>query len=88
MSYLPRNIRIEAAARAFEEIQNSHAIAADLDAGFDGGEFSGPAHDAMADQECIEVAARFRLTVDEIWPTVLNRDLGDDPLGDWHGRNE
>lgn len=39
----------ETILEAFEELLNQHGEAAELDAGFDSGEFSGPAHARMLD---------------------------------------
>ena len=44
---------------AVEDAQARSAEAADQDAGFDGGEFSGPAHRREYERECDRIAQRF-----------------------------
>lgn len=91
MSALPRTIRLNMAARIWLDILSEDAIAADADAGFDGGEFSGPAHGRKVMRDLRDLAARVHIRGDEIdhrrsW--IEWEAMSDDPLGDWHGRNE
>lgn len=69
----------QAAQRAID-IQSQWAEAADRDAGFDAGEFSGPACSRAADREVAELAAASGFTVDEVNAEVnrlCNEDLGE-----------
>ena len=58
------------AASAVKAIRKSHALAAEMDAGFDAGEFSGPAHGDMEQAETVAAVARFGFT-----PAEFNREL-------------
>lgn len=58
------NIR-EAALKAID-IYNEHQEGARLDAGFDGGEFSGPAHDRMAEKEVREMCKKEGVPYEEV----------------------
>lgn len=88
-------IAIHAVARVLGRIDADHAAAAEADAGFDAGEWSGRWHDALAEKHAEEalaaIARRFGME-----PAELERQhrawcehsaAGPDPLGDWHGRN-
>lgn len=55
----------EAAMKALK-IMQAHEEGADMDAGFDGGEFSGPAHADMAQREIAELAKSHGFTPEEI----------------------
>jgi hypothetical protein len=59
------NALTELAQKAIE-IYSAHEEGADMDAGFDAGEFSGPAHDRMAKREIQKLAADSGFTVNEI----------------------
>ena len=61
MSKTIREVALEAL-----KIHEEHARAAEMDAGFDGGEFSGPAHSEMAFEAVEELAIRYGFTSDEI----------------------
>ncbi len=58
------------AASAVRAIRESHALAAEYDAGFDGGEFSAAAHGDAEQQETAAVVSRFGFT-----PASYNREL-------------
>lgn len=86
MSVLPRNIRLKLAARLFQQTVEQHREYAELDAGFDAGEFSGPAHGRMVQKELYELAARFQLPADEIVDKVIEKEFlvyedDDEPAG-------
>ncbi len=48
------------------DIMDGHQIAMEADAGFDGGEFSGPAHERMMEKEITELAELYGYTYDEV----------------------
>lgn len=49
-----------------EAIMNAHAEAAEADAGFDGGEFSGPAHHRAEEREITKLAEQHGYTYEEV----------------------
>lgn len=55
------------------EIQEAHSEGADMDAGFDGGEFSGPAHSRMEEQEIKTLAEESGFTYDEVMAAIMDR---------------
>lgn len=59
----------EVAGKAIE-VMEKHALAADMDAGFDAGEFSGPAHDQMEQREITALAEANGFTFDEVMNEV------------------
>lgn len=66
----------ETAMKALE-IMQAHEEGADMDAGFDGGEFSGPAHARMAQKEIAELATACGFTYEEVddeMMMVINED--------------
>jgi hypothetical protein len=58
------------AASAVKAIREGHALGAEMDAGFDAGEFSGPAHSDMEQVETVAAVARFGFS-----PEGYNREL-------------
>lgn len=60
------------------QIYRGHAEGAELDAGFDGGEFSGPAHDSMLEDALRELAARYDVDFDDLWCAVTAGDMTQD----------
>lgn len=59
------------------KIMNAHEEGAYYDAGFDAGEFSGPAHGRMAQQEIAELAIENGFNLEEVereMLTVINED--------------
>lgn len=60
--------------RVWAPIQRAHDNGRQADAGFDSGEFSGPAHDEMEAIEltecCDRVAAQLGMTSDELWEAL------------------
>jgi hypothetical protein len=53
-------------AQSAIKIYQRHAEAADADAGFDAGEWSGPAHSERAEREVDELAESYGYTADEL----------------------
>lgn len=49
-----------------DEITQSSVIATEADAGFDGGEFSGPAHGDMLKERLTELAEKFGYTFEQL----------------------
>lgn len=62
------------AATELRKLANSHALGAEMDAGFDAGEFSGPAHaDAEADEQRV-IARRYGFsTVSALYKAIEDR---------------
>lgn len=58
--------KLELIAHRAIAIYAKHDEAADWDAGFDAGEFSGPAHATAADREVEELAKKYGLTFEEV----------------------
>lgn len=58
------------AASAVKVIRDGHALGAEMDAGFDAGEFIGPAHADMEEAEAIQAVASYGFT-----PAEFNREL-------------
>lgn len=82
--YGPKHIEINMPAiRAFRRVwyplAEDHMLAAHYDKGFDGGEFSGPAHATAEDKDrqrvLAMVAGRFGLTPDQLYEMI--EDQGD-----------
>jgi hypothetical protein len=69
-----RHRLVQFAADAVEAIYHAHAEAEDMDAAFDGGEFSGPAHDRMMEREARQIVETFRgVTFDEVETELMRR---------------
>jgi hypothetical protein len=77
---VPREVIAQA-----QEIIQSHALGAEADAGFDAGEWSGPAHADMEEKALRQLAAANNVDFDDL---MVALQYGEDPLGAWHGRNE
>lgn len=60
------NLTLAEVASAAEKILSDHSEAEDYDAGFDAGEFSGPAHDKMAEEEISALAERNGFTLEQV----------------------
>ena len=96
MSNIPRTIRLNHAARLWLDIIEEYNFWADADAGFDGGEFSGPANGRAMERELKRLGSRLHLTAEAIdykrasleYDYMIRENWGDDPMGSWHGRNE
>lgn len=78
---LPRYIRLHLAVRLTLEMYEQHAFAADADAGFDGGEFSGPAHGRMVEHEARKIALRCRVTAYSVTDEINRASY--DPGPEW-----
>lgn len=65
--------KLKAAADEVERIMAAHEEAAGFDAGFDGGEFSGPAHSRMEQREIDECCKKHGLDHEVVWGEVLRR---------------
>jgi hypothetical protein len=61
---------LERAAYKAIEVLMDHADAAAMDAGFDTGEFSGPRHQAMADNEITVLAQQYGFSYDQVMDMV------------------
>jgi hypothetical protein len=68
--YETKNSNLSLAASAVRRIERSHAEAAEADAGFDGGEFSGPAHGRMVEDEITQALKPLGFT-----PRTYNMEL-------------
>jgi hypothetical protein len=93
---------VRAFNRVWGPISDQLEMGAQADAGFDAGEWSGPANSELLGQEffrCLDmVAARFEITGAQLHEALemasqdnFYRTLeaqGADLMGDWHGRNE
>jgi len=77
MSAIPYPIRLAAAVAALEEMYAAHDEAAHYDAGFDAGEFSGPAHGQMVAREEVEIAARYRIPFADAYAVIMQRANAD-----------
>lgn len=72
-----------------EQIIRAHEIGAELDAGFDAGEFSGPAHDQMLCSALTELATRYDVDVDELRSLVdHHRAMSHDEMAGWSDSQE
>ncbi len=60
----------EVVAKAIEIIE-AHEEGAVMDAGFDAGEFSGPAHAMMMEREITKLAVDNSFTYDQVWCEVI-----------------
>jgi hypothetical protein len=70
------------------QIVRGHQVGAELDAGFDAGEFSGPAHESMLDSELRELAARYDVDLDELRSAVLYTEMTEDEVAAWGDSQE
>lgn len=59
-------MRIEQIVAEAMKIVEAHSIGAEMDAGFDGGEFSGPAHCEMEVDDLAELAKIHGLSYDQL----------------------
>lgn len=66
-----------AATAAARKLIDAHALGAEADAGFDAGEFSGPAHDAMLHDEMEALADRCGVGIADLWAAADPGDLDD-----------
>ena len=64
---------IQEVAEKALEIMEAHEIGAEMDAGFDAGEWSGPAHGRMEEQEIAELAATFGFTYDQVMDEIITQ---------------
>lgn len=71
---IPEKVKAEAI-----EIMNSHALGAEMDAGFDGGEWSGPAHADMEEEALQALAARAGVKFVDLYNALFNDDLMESP---------
>lgn len=55
------------------EIMVSHCELAEMDAGFDGGEFSGPAHGRMGEKEITDLAEANGFTLEDVYGEISDR---------------
>jgi len=62
----PTDDSLDAVVRRTMEIIEAHEFAAEMDAGFDGGEFSGPAHAKMERREIEELAKSRGYTYEQV----------------------
>ena len=67
---VPR-ISLEQCAEFAQQIMDEHTIGAEADAGFDGGEFSGPAHHEMETRAITQLAERNGYTYDEVMTQIM-----------------
>jgi hypothetical protein len=67
METTKKEAAVKAAAEKVAEIFAAHEEGADLDAGFDGGEFSRPAHHLAAEREARRACEVRGVTLDEVW---------------------
>jgi hypothetical protein len=65
------------------QIQEDHAYGAEADAGFDGGEFSGPAHMEMETEAIGSLASRNGFTYDQVMDEVSRLEGEDMFNADW-----
>ena len=82
-----KNMSIRETAEKALDIMQAHSVGADMDAGFDAGEFSGPAHSRMEQREIEELAKANGFTFDQVEDELLKLEHEGDELGDWYGRN-
>lgn len=80
MTAAEKTVPIDQIAEWVRNIEEAHAIGAEADAGFDGGEFSGPAHDRAMHAEIEKLAEAHGYTVDEVW-TEVNRQEAEEMEG-------
>ena len=73
-----------------EAIMYAHNEGAEMDAGFDAGEFSGPAHDDMMEKEITELASANGFTYDQVYGELMKRANEEypDPFLSHYGRNK
>lgn len=60
-----------------EAIMEAHAKGADADAGFDGGEFSGPAHAEDEEEELAVLAAEYGITYHKLMADLADACAAD-----------
>lgn len=65
--------KLSEVAEMANEIYAQHEEIADIDAGFDGGEFSGPAHDRMAEREVEQMAQKEGYTLDQVADEMMRQ---------------
>lgn len=71
------NDNLSRAASEIIRLSDGHTAAAEFDAGFDGGEFSGPAHGRMEAEEQNEVARRYGFrNADQLFDAIHARTNG------------
>ncbi len=58
------------------------------DMSIDAGEWSGGAIGRMQERHLSSLALNHRVLAEDVLDELSRRTHGDDPLGDWHGRNE
>jgi len=63
-----------------QQIFRGHVLGSKLDSGFDGGEFSGPAHDRMLEDELHELANRYDVDYDELVSVTHVRMMSNDEM--------
>lgn len=85
MSRIPASIRLQAAVREYDDFLGEDSQYAHMDAAFDGGEFSGPAHACQIERQRDGIAAKWRV---HTWDVEVAVAYGNDPMGDYMGRNE
>lgn len=88
MSRLPYDIKLKTAARRLSELDQRYDLAYEMNSPFDAGEFSGPALDRQREQGRIGICSALRINgirAELFYQYEWGRE---DPLGDWHGRNE
>lgn len=73
---LTANDKLSRAASAVARINREHSEAAEFDAGFDGGEFSGPAHYRAAEQEIRDALQSFGFTPKQYNDELTRRGCG------------
>jgi hypothetical protein len=82
MARLPRNIRLPLALRRVLDITNDHAVASFYDAGFDAGEFSGPAHATAEERETRAACTALRIREDLV-RAEIDRLMHAEPEAGW-----
>lgn len=65
------------AVRAFrkwtEKVEADRSLARSIDAGFDGGEFSGPAHDQMQSDDDTRILQQLGITMDDVYGSYADQ---------------
>ena len=77
-------LSLEQVARLAITIYEAHEVGAELDAGFDGGEWSGPAHGDMADEQVADLARANGFTLETVLGEIQTLQAADEGP---HGRN-
>jgi hypothetical protein len=65
------------AVAAARKLIESHQLGAEADAGFDGGEWSGPAHDVALHDEMEALAVRCGVRIEDLWYAADPGDVDD-----------